>query len=500
MASKLQPRLLYSYLATEMLAPFFASFLIINCVFLLVKLIPFLNFVLELDIGFADFIRILSYLFPNIFLYTLPMAAMLGVTIGFTRLTNDSEILALKASGISVFTMIPPVVIITSAIALFAGYFSTHLIPLSGSSMKQMTQQLLREKASKGIKAHNFTEALGDVVVHVDSIDKKTGQWSNVWVSDMRDATLPTIVMAKTGQMTSEQGKMSIMLQLDNGSLHKPGDHQAQIVQFERYQLNIPLKPPQGKAARVKDRDIMSMGELLDAAAKITTQEKILKAATTTMEGQKKIKKLIYQKRKYLIEFHKRLVLPAGCMLISLLGLPLGLQARPGKKAIGIQAGLGIFILYYILFTYGKTMAEDGVLPVIVSMWLPNAFFFILTLFWIYRIAMEKPLVPETITSAISALPEKTGLKKTRIFDTFHIRKQKLSARKQQLLFRLRRKKVVRGEPKRRIFHIQSCHHFTSTECTLSFKDKQTAVNAGFSPCRKCMPGEKYKKQQSETE
>ena len=75
------PLLLYSYLATEILAPFFASFLILNSVFFLVKLIPFLNVVLELNIGFADFVRLFSYLFPNIFLYSMPMAAMMATGI-----------------------------------------------------------------------------------------------------------------------------------------------------------------------------------------------------------------------------------------------------------------------------------------------------------------------------------------------------------------------------------------------------------------------------------
>ncbi len=478
--SKAQPRLLYSYLATEMLVPFFASFLIINCVFLLVKLIPFLNFVLDLGIGFADFIRLLSYLFPNIFLYTMPMAAMLGVTIGFTRLSSDSEILALKASGVSVFTMIPPVVAVTALIALFTSYFSIHLIPLSEIAMKQMTQQLLQEKASKGIKAHAFTEALGDVVVYVDTIDKKTGQWSKVWVSDMRDSNLPTIVMAETGKMGNNLEKMEIVLELNNGSLHKPGNHKAQIVEFDRYQLNIPLTPPQNKAVRTKKKDILGMGELL----------------ATANNTPEKTKRLRREKRQYLIEFHKRLVLPAGCMLISLLGLPLGLQARPGKKAIGIQAGLAIFIVYYVLFTYGKSMAEDGTMPVIAAMWLPNILFFLLTIFWIYRAAIERPLVPAPLLSAFLWLPKRLSSQKTRFKGIFQDKKKKITDKKRyRLLSRFRKKQLVRGEPKRRIFHIKSCSHFKSARCTLSFKDKQTALNSGFSPCKECLSEKNYKRQ-----
>ena len=143
------PFLLYSYLATELLSPFFASFLIMNCVFFLVKLIPFLNAVLELNIGFADFFRLFSYLFPNMFLYSIPMAAMIGVIISFTRLSNDSEILAFKACGISIYQILPPVIVIAIMISLITSYFSIKLIPAGDTAMKQLMFQLAKEKIDK---------------------------------------------------------------------------------------------------------------------------------------------------------------------------------------------------------------------------------------------------------------------------------------------------------------------------------------------------------------
>ncbi len=370
------PRLLYSYLATEMLGPFFASFLVMNCVFFLAKLIPFLNFVLELNIGFADFIRLFSYLFPNIFLYSIPMAALLGVTIGFARLSSDSEILALKASGISMYQILPPVIIVTSLIAVLTSFVSIKLIPLSAVSMRQLSYQLLKEKIRNGIKEHEFTEALGDVVVYVDAIDKTSGQWTNVWVSDMRQVDNPVVTMASSGKMNSSTDEMLVSIELNNGSLHKPGMSNAQIIQFDQYRINIPLQLPENSASRMQ-KSALTMKELLDDSH--------------LPEGD------MTNSRRLLIEFHKRLVLPVGCLMISLLGLPLGLQARPGKKAIGIQAGLAIFILYYVLFTIGKSLAEEGVFPIWLAMWSPNFLFFSLAIFWIMRVSNEQPLIPETV-------------------------------------------------------------------------------------------------------
>ncbi len=460
------PQLLYSYLATEMLAPFFASFLIMNCVFFLAKLIPFLNFVLDLNIGFSDFIRLYSYLFPNIFLYTLPMAAMMGITIGFARLSSDSEILALKACGISIYQILPPVVIVASLIALLTSYFSITLIPVSEIAMKQLTYQLLKEKINEGVKEHVFTEALGEVVVYIDKIDKSTGEWHNVWVSDSRGVDNPMITMATTGSMTSNISNMMVSIILRNGSLHRPGTENAQIVEFEQYQINIPLKLPNGNTTLKKSA--LSM-------------KKLRKEAQLT--------KIEADKRKYLIEAHRRLVLPVGCLMISLIGLPLGLQARPGKKAIGIQAGLAIFVLYYVFLTFSRTLAEEGVLPVPIAMWAPNTFFFVLALIWIVRIANEKPLIPEAIRlfsqkvwgkiTAPIILIAKTILKRWRRVPR---ESNGTNSGKDLNMY----ENAITGNPKSLVFHVPSCEYYNCKNCTLFFKDIDVAIDAGFEPCRFC--------------
>jgi lipopolysaccharide export system permease protein len=462
------PQLLYSYLATEMLAPFFASFIIMNCVFFLVKLIPFLNFTLDLNIGFADFVRLFSYLFPNIFLYSLPMAAMMGVTIGFARLSSDSEILAFKASGISVYQILPPVLIVATLIALLTSYFSIKLIPLSEVSMKQLTYQLLKEKINEGVKEHVFTEALGEVVVYIDKIDKATGEWQNVWVSDTRGVTNPVITMASTGSMVSNISSMMVSIMLRNGSLHRPSTESAQIVEFERYQINIPLRPPTGKSTTLK-KTALSMQELQEEA---------------------RTAKVAENQRKYLIEYHKRLVLPVGCLIISLIGLPLGLQARPGRKAIGIQLGLAIFVFYYIFFTVGKTLAEEGVLPVPLAMWAPNGLFLVLAIFWIVRIAGEKSLIPYKLTHFSEKILAKITSPIAACWRTLLIRLKKgpdettpHSGAEGDLQLE---EGVIKGNAKSRVFHLPMCEFYNCKNCTLTFKNIDVAIDAGFEPCRFC--------------
>lgn len=375
-----KPLLLYSYLAREMLAPFFASFIIMNSIFFLVKLIPFLDLVLEFDIQFADFIRSIAYLFPNMLLYSIPMAAMMGIIIGFTRLSNDAEILAFKACGISLYRAIPPVFLVALMISGLAAYVSITLIPAGEIAMKQLFYQLTKEKIDKGIKEKEFTAALGDLVVYVENIDKATNDWQQVWVSDTRDKKTPTITMAQRGKMYTNINTMTVTIDLFNGSLHRTDSGQNQIILFDRYRVNIPVKLPATKKTTV-GADSMTLKQLLQAAEQ---------HGINTERG-----------RDFLIDYHKRLVLPVGCLIMSLMALPLGLQAGPGRRANGIPLGLGFFIIYYVLYTLGKILSEDTNIQVGLAMWIPNIFFLGLTAAAITRVANEKSLLPTTLREKV---------------------------------------------------------------------------------------------------
>jgi lipopolysaccharide export system permease protein len=464
------PLLLYSYIATELLAPFFASFLILYGVFFLIRLIPLLDVVLGLGIGFSDFIRLFSYIFPHMLLYVIPMAGMTGVIIAFTRLTNDREILALKACGISLRHMLPSVILVAGAISLLTGFFSIRLIPAGEVAMRQLMFQLAKEKIDKGLKEKQFTEALGDLVVYVDYIDDKE-QWHGVYVSDMRNRQQPIITMARDGHMVAEVNKMLVTIVLGNGTLHNTDGLDNQVIRFKRYQLQIPLKPP----TRIDGDDITTIGR------GSMTQTQLLAAAGTPGRSPK-------ESIRYMAEYHHRMVLPVGCFILSLLGMPLGLQASPGKKAIGIPMGLGLFVLYYIVYTVAQVMVEDLVLPLVPGMWAPNIIFFALALYVFRRAEQERTLLPQP-------LQEKLGELQHRIISPITSRCRALV---HKLLSRRRGRRkedhtvsgssdlFIHANSLSMVFHLPGCEHYNCENCTIQFINVEVAEQAGFTACRFC--------------
>ncbi len=464
--------MLYSYIATEMLAPFFASFIILYCVFFLIRLIPLLEVVLALRIGFADFIRLFSYIFPHMLLYVIPMASMTGVIIGFTRLTNDREILALKACGISLRRMLPPVIVIAATIACLTGYFSIKLIPAGELGIKQLMFQLAKERIDKGLKEKEFTETLGDLVVYVDKIDDEQN-WHGVYVSDMRGRTQPLITMAKTGRMSAEMDKMMVTVVLNDGTLHNAEGYDNQVIRFKRYQLQIPLRPPTqvgGEDVTAQTRGAMTQDQLMQTAGKF---------GMDTKKG-----------RMFRSEYHHRLILPVGCFILSLLGLPLGLQAGPGKRAVGIPIGLGFFVLYYITFTTTRVTSEDGNLPFLFGMWLPNIIFLALTVAIFWRVNQEKPLIPEWVNNQLIQLHER--------FIAPLFRKLRALGKRliptgllQHIPGRKRRQigtdgLLIHADSTTGLFHLPGCEQYNCPHCRIEFKDITIAKEAGFEPCGFC--------------
>ncbi|MBU0480218.1 MAG: LPS export ABC transporter permease LptF [Proteobacteria bacterium] len=380
------PILLYAYLASEMLGPFFASLVIINAVLFLGKLSSFLEMIFSFGVDFPDFLRISSYLLPNLMLFSIPMASTIGVIIAFSRLAGDNEILAFKASGIGLYKMLPPVILIALFTSLLTGAASWSLIPKGSVAMKKTMYQLAREKVDKGLRPREFSDSVKDIVIYIDEVDN-SGEWQGVYISDRRDKDNPLTILAKNGNLNSRLDEMMIILSLKDGSIHRAEENSSQTIEFKSYRLHLPINfnnPTYKDGTPIKSQDTSDLTPA-ELSAKSKEHQIAYLAAT---DDQARIR---HHDRmtSILLEFHKRLALPVGCFILTLLALPLALQSRPGQRQMGLPLGLFFFILYYIMLTFAKSTAEVSPLPVWVVMWSPNLLLGIITFLFIRTSARE---------------------------------------------------------------------------------------------------------------
>jgi len=360
------PLLLYTYLLTEMLAPFFAALLVLNAILFLGRLVPLLDSIFGLGIGLADFTRIAAYITPALLRFTLPMAAMMAVVIAFTRMRGDLEIMALKAAGIGLARMLPPVLLFGIVTALLTLATSTILVPKGTTAMNQLLLHLAKEKIERGVREKSFSEGLGEVVLYVEEVSPEDRSWRGVYLSDLRDAANPLTVIAVGGRLQADKSSGLATLELTDGSLHLAQEGKTQTIAFARYSLEIPLQyPTMGHPSRGN----MTQQELLARAERLGPEHRYYPTV--------------------MIEYHQRLALPVGCFLFSVLGLSLSQVGQGSRVALGVPLGLATFVGYYVLLTAAKSLAENGQLPVAAAIWLPNLIFMILALYLLRRSALE---------------------------------------------------------------------------------------------------------------
>ena len=395
------PFLLYTYIATEILAPFFASFLIINAILFLGKLVPLLNVIFDFGVGTGDFLRLCAYMLPKLMMFSIPMASMTAVIVAVSRMVNDNEIMALKATGIGLLRLLPPVIVIALSTSLLTYFSAVTLIPQGTQAMKSLFLQMAQEKIDKGIQAGQFSEGLANVVLYIDAVDQETRQWQGVYVSDMRHGDAPLTIVAKTGSLTAQPEHMLITLTLADGTLHRANENITQTIRFDRYQVNLPIKTP----AEIAGTSVTEVGK------NGLNQKQLLEQVAT--HGPKSPIGL-----SMLIEYHTRMALPVGGFILTLLGLPLAMLARPGRRPLGVPLGLLLFVLYYILFTAGRTISESGHLPVAIGIWLADLLMAFFTIMLTRQVAREiTPLfltrLSESALALLARLPRiKSGEKR----------------------------------------------------------------------------------------
>ena len=363
------PRLLFTYLVNQVLAPFYAGLVILTGILFFSKIIPLLDLILDYNISPPDFIRLFAYISPQLMLFTLPMASMMGVVLGAVRLANDREIMIMKSCGISFYQMLPPIIIFALCTSLLTGFISIYLIPRGNTAKAELLFRLAREKIENNIQEKQFSGSMGDIVLYVDEVDQKNNLWHGIYISDMREKHNPLIILARSGTITQSTQQGFITLDLNDGSLHRNNGKTVESIHFKDYRLNLPMLKPEKNPLAKKGPTAMTQGQLLKAADMAGRDTK----SGTRLMG----------------EFHMRLAIPVGCFILTILGFPLGLIAGPGQRALGVPIALFALLSYHMLLIAGETLGKAHLTPPGYTMWLPNAVFLIIAFLSIQGTARE---------------------------------------------------------------------------------------------------------------
>ena len=350
------------YLQREILLPFFYVLVVLVFILLMGQLFKIVNMVVSEGVRLWDVIRLVSALIPQIMTMALPISFFFAVLVSLGRMVGDGEVVALKAAGVSPYTMLKPVLQLAVACTIVTLLVSAWLAPWGMRQVRQVTFDILKEKVTLALRSQTLNLAFPGMAIYMGEIDRENGRVEDVFIEDRRHGEHPQTITAIAGVIVGDRDSSTLLLQLEEGTIHEydPQEESYRVTDFSQYRINFDISDLLGEEGRVKlNNKALPNSALLRKIALKKSRGKNPTRARATL--------------------YKRFTQPFSCLAFALLGLALALvPVRSGARFQGFVFGLVFLLAYYLTGMVTEYLAEWQPSLSLFFFWLPNLIFLLL--------------------------------------------------------------------------------------------------------------------------
>jgi LPS export ABC transporter permease LptG/LPS export ABC transporter permease LptF len=407
-------RILTRYILGEILSHTLIGCALFTFILFMKELPQILEMVVRNSSTLTTVVEVVLFTLPNFFIVTIPMAVLVGILLGLSRLAADSEVIAMRASGLGIgyFVRVGSIVAIGG---MLIGLINTlYLAPRANQAIMTMDRALAAE-ASYAIQPRVFDEDFRNFVLYVQSVRSGTGaaHWDQVFMADTTDPTTPLVTTAAAA-IVANDSTQELMMRLRNGARHETVTSRSDEYNITSFTTaDMPLEPGQ-----------QSEGHLgrMDTALYALPMDQLLQATHGP------------DKKRFLIELHKRFSYPAACLVLMLVGVPLGVTSRRGGKSSAWVFTILLVVVYYLLSMIGIALGKQNWLSAFFAVWSANLLFAAFGLVLLWQMA-NGGRVLSAITSWASRSPKSEsssqtiGIQVPELFSRFNARPRRAAAR-----------------------------------------------------------------------
>jgi lipopolysaccharide export system permease protein len=386
---------LHFYLLGEITVPFLLGMTAFTSVLLIGRMLKLADLVVAKGVPLADILRMVFYLTPSFCLVTIPMAFLLSLLLAFGRLSADSEITAIKASGVSLYGLLPPVLVFALLAYLATTFITVFALPWGNTSFKKLLFNIIESRITLSLKEKVFNDEFPGLVIYTDLFDPKRHVMSGILINDDRNPQESATIFADSGIIVTDPATRTLRLELQNGGIHRLLEKTGyRLIEFQDYVLSIDLS--QAPHEMVKNELDMTFNELRAGISSPRVDAKM--------------------RRDMRLEFHRRFSIPFACFVFALAGVPLGIQNQRSGKASGFSLSIGVILIYYIILSAGKALGARGVLHPAAAVWAPNMIFLAIGIYLFRKTTTEQriplfEIIPSLVRWARTRLERRRELR-----------------------------------------------------------------------------------------
>ena len=386
-------RILTRYITGEILSHAVIGGVIFTFILFMKELPRILEMVVHNSSSFNSVFKIVLFMLPNFFMITIPMAVLVGVLLGLSRLAADNEIIAMRASGLGIGYFVRVASIVAVFGTLLGLFNSLYVAPRANQAILAMDKALAMQ-ASYEIEPRVFDEDFHNFVLYVQDVRSGTGaaNWRQVFMADTTDPTTPLVTTAASATVANDAGQ-ELLMRLRDGSRHETVAGQPQQYNISTFEItDMPLVASQQSEGH--------LGRMDTAIYALSMNQ--LRAHTHGPEA-----------KRFLIEMHKRFAYPAACLVLMLVAVPLGFTSRRGGKSSAWVATLALVVVYYSLSLIGIALARQNWISAFLAVWMANLIFAAGGIFLLWQMASGGRFLNTIVTwssrlqDSLPAVPDK---------------------------------------------------------------------------------------------
>lgn len=371
-------RILSRYLVAEVLPPFLLGLLAFTFILLVGRMVKLIELVVTRGVPVSQIGKLFSLILPTFLEMTVPMAFLLAILLGLGRLSNDQELLAMKASGVSPTRILWPIVGIAVIISLATLALTLFVRPAANFALKKELYSIAKSRIGTALKERVFNDEFPRILIYVEEIIPPGNTVQGVLIVDSRDRDRENIILGKVARIASDEESNSLGLRLFDGSIYEREKTRAGFSQtrFNIYdfRLNLdelvgPVRPQQSGPKEMPLADLLRSIDAKRARGNVATAERM--------------------------ELHQRISFGFAPLVFCLLGVSLTLLPRSSRanRSWGLVVCVLWLLCYYGLLSLGKALGDKNLVHPVLALWLPNIVVGFIGLHFFKQAMRETPLL-----------------------------------------------------------------------------------------------------------
>ncbi|RPI05130.1 MAG: YjgP/YjgQ family permease [Ignavibacteriae bacterium] len=429
--------ILWRHILRAHIGPFIFSVVLMMCIFLLQFLMKYLDQLTGKGLSAAVIAELITLNLAWMLVLAVPMGVLVATLMAFGGLASTNEITAMRASGVSLYRMIAPVIAASIIVCLLLISFNNDVLPDANHRTKVLTNDIQHKKPTLTLVPGMFIQLLQGHSILVRKTFEHSNDLEGVTIIDNSQPMLTSTITAHRGTISFSTDYHKLIMDLTDGEIHQVNNqfkNQYRIIRFRKHRIVMDAEGFNFQRSRETDisrgdreMSVQMMLHQVDSIKVLQAnserhlkeltgkrQEEILGGPKSIepsaiynipLQGIKSDPSLqasvrsdlflmnVYERsvRSYLVEIHKKFSIPVACIIFVLIGAPLGIMSRRGTFGMSASLSLGFFVFYWACLRGGENLADRGYFDPWIGMWIANIVLGIMGVYLTIRTARENP-------------------------------------------------------------------------------------------------------------